>query len=211
MPRKSTIILGLFLLILGAGLRFRQYFVVEQIALKLLIAASVVIVIYLLLISSRKKIFLNYKDLLYYAVVLAILCGFCYESPTSNKLKNQKYVERLSGIINGYIQRHNRTPLTFDEAVADSGEVLPNRGDADGNPYFYLRISDRIYILRTLGPNGQNDFGQADDIQIDHVAGKSVTFDEVSVWIDSQGTPEEREAFAAHRTFLRPLGDQRSY
>jgi len=203
MPRKSTIIVGLVLLILGVGLRFREYFVLEQIALKLLIAVSLVIFIYLLLISSRKKIFLNYKDLLYYAVVLAILCGFSYESPTSNKLKNQKYTERLSGIINGYIQRHNRTPLTFDEALADSGEVLPNRGDADGNPYFYIRISNRIYILRTLGPKGQNDFGRADDVQISHVAGHSVSFDELSVWIDSQGTPEEREALENHRSFLQ--------
>src|SRR6185503_12804150 len=97
MPRKLTIIVGLVLLILGAGLRFREYFVLQQLALKLLIAASLVIFVYLLLMSSRKKIFLNYKDILYYAVVLAILFGFTYESPTSNKLKNQKYVGMLSG------------------------------------------------------------------------------------------------------------------
>jgi hypothetical protein len=202
MPKTSTIITGLVLLILGVVLRFRGYFVLEQMALKLLIAASLVIFIYLLIINST-KIALYYKDFLYFAVIVAILCGFSYESPTSNKLKNQMYLERLSRVINGYIQRHNRTPEIFDDALADSLEVLPNRGDADGNSYFYIRISERIYILRTLGPNHRNDFGGADDVQIIQVAGTSMSFDELSVWVHSQGTVDEREALENYRPLFQ--------
>lgn len=95
-----------------------------------------------------------------------MLCVFAYESPASHRLKNQKYAERLSGIINRYYEKNHITPNSFDEALAVSGETMPNRGDADGNPYLYVRVSDHIYILRIFGPNRQNDFGSGDDIQL---------------------------------------------
>lgn len=203
MPRTSTIVSALLLVVIGAALRFYQYFVIEQVLLKILIATVLGLFVYSLLMSSVKKTSQNYKGLLLYALVIAILCSFCYESATSNRLKNQKYVERLSGIINRYMDRHNKTPTTFDEALAESSEVLPNRGDADGNPYFYRRLSDRIYILQALGPNGKNDFGLGDDIQINYVKGNSVSLEQLLVWIDSMGTPEEKENLAANRSFLQ--------
>jgi hypothetical protein len=203
MPRKSTIVLALVLVIVGAVLRLREYFVIEQMLLKLLITLALAIFVYHVLTGALKKSLQNYKDLLFYMVVIAILCGFSYEPPTSNRLKNLVYIEKLSGIIHGYIQRHNKTPTTFDEALADSDEVLPNRGDADGNPFFYIRLSDRVYVLRTFGPNGKNNFGLADDIQINYVKNKSVSFEELLVSIDSMGTPEEKDKLAANRTFFQ--------
>ena len=71
-----------------------------------------------------------------------------YESPASNKAKNEKYLERLAGIINRYAEANNRTPEIFDDALDTSGQMLPNRGDADGNPYSYLRIGNHAFVLK---------------------------------------------------------------
>jgi len=67
-----------------------------------------------------------------------------------------------------------------------------NRGDADGNSYTYLRISDRIYVMRTRGANRKNDSGTGDDVELNYLNGNSVSFEELSSWVESNGTPEEK-------------------
>ena len=132
------------------------------------------------------------------ALVTGALCLFTYESPASNKAKNEKYLERLAGIINRYAEANNRTPEIFDDALETSGQMLPNRGDADGNPYLYLPIGDHAFLLKTLGANQKNDSGAADDVQLNYLNGNPVTFEELSNWVEQNGTPEEKMIFEAY-------------
>jgi hypothetical protein len=203
MPGRTTLVLALILVLVGGVLRFYHYHVLEQYLLKLVIAISVAIFACSVVLSILKTRPQTYRDSIVYAIVVAILWGFTYESAASNRLKNQKYVERLSGIINRYVEKNHATPNSFDEALAASGETLPNRGDADGGPYLYLRMSDRIYILRIFGPNRQNDFGSGDDIQVNYLNGNSVSFEQLSNWIETMGSPEEREKLEAYRSVLQ--------
>jgi hypothetical protein len=202
MPERRTIVIALILVIAGAALRYR-YFYLEQIGLKLLIGLSIVVFVYSVIMSGR-KLRKTYKDSLIFAVAVAILCGVAYESAASNKRKNQKYFDRLSGIISRYLEKSHTLPNNVEEALAQSGETLPNRGDADGNPYTYLRLSDRSYILRTLGKDGKNDFGAGDDVQINYLNGNFVTFEELASRIKADGTPEENEKLEAYGSAFNP-------
>lgn len=188
------------LVIGGAVLRFYHYYVVEQYLLKLVIAISITLFVASLVLRSRSD---TYRNSAIFAVVIVILCLFTYESAASNRRKNEKYAERLSVIINRYYEKNRVTPEGFDHALAASQETMPNRGDADGNPYLYLRLGDHIYILRMFGPNQRNDFGSGDDIQINYLKGNRVSFEELSNWIQTSGTVEERETFAGYRPVLR--------
>ena len=190
------------LIIAGAALRY-HYFFLEQILLNLLIAFSVAVLLFWVLMSGPKRIRQTYKDSLIYAVVVAVLCGFTYESAASNKHKNQKYFEKLARIISAHIEKHHTAPESVEDALASSYETLPNRGDADGNPYIYLRLSDRIFILRTLGRNGKNDSGHHDDVRMNYLNGTSVSFAQLSSWIDVNGTPEEKEMLEVYLPVLR--------
>ena len=203
MPRRTTLVLALSLITLGAGLRFYHFYVLEQYLLKLVIASSLAIFACSVAMSIFRVRSQTYKDSLVYAVLVTILCGFAYESAASNRIKNQRYVWRLSGIINSYVQKNNQTPKSFEEALAASGETLPNRGDADGNPYAYIRLSDRIYILRLFGPNRKNDFGSSDDIQVNYVNGQPVSLEQLFSYIQSMGTPEEKETLQTYHTVLQ--------
>ena len=155
----------------------------------LVIAVSIVIFACLFIQSLMKTSSGTYKDSLAFAITVAILFGLAYESDASNKAKNQKYVERLSAIVNRYIEKNQTTPDSFGEALEASGEMLPNRGDADGNSLAYVRLSDRIYVLRTVGRNPKDD---RDDIELIYLNGNYVTFEDLSNWIESKGTPEEK-------------------
>jgi hypothetical protein len=83
-------------------------------------------------------------------------------------------------------------PHSFDEAYAASGEMLPNRGNADGNPYSYTRLSDRIYAFRTR-----------DDVELNYLNGNYVSSKELARWIEAQGTPEEKEMLERYRPLFR--------
>ena len=155
----------------------------------LVIAVSIVIVACSVIQSLMKTGPDTYKDSLALAVTVAILFGLAYESDASNKAKNQKYVERLSAIVNRYIEKNQTTPDHFGEALEGSGEILPNRGDADGNSLAYVRLGDRIYVLRTVGRNPKDD---RDDVQVIYLNGNYVRFEDLSKWIESEGTPEEK-------------------
>lgn len=200
MSGRTTIVVALGLVIGGAILRFYHYYVIEQYLLKLVIAISIVLLAGSLILRSKSE---GYKNPVIFAVVVVMLCVFAYESPASNRLKNQKYAERLSGVINRYYEKNHITPSSFDEALAVSGETMQNRGDADGNPFLYLRMSNRIYILRIFGPNRQNDFGSGDDIQLNYVNGNPMSFERLLNWIETSGTQEEREALEVYGPVLR--------
>ena len=195
MPERSSIVIASILVIAGAALRY-HYFFTEQILLKLLIGFSIAALAYSILMSGR-RIRKTYKDSLVFAVVVALLCGFAYESAASNKRKNQKYFNRLAGILNRYIEKNHTTPGSVEEALAKSGEMLSNRGDADGNPYIYARLGDRSYVLRTMGKNVKNDFGAGDDVRLNYLNGSFVSFEQLSSWIKANGTPEEKEQLEA--------------
>lgn len=160
--------------------------------MKLLIAVSIVIFVTFVVLSLVERRSRTYKALLVLAIVVAVLCGLAYESAASNRTKNQKYLLRLSSIVNRYIEENHSTPASFDEAHACSGEMLPNRGDADGNPFVYIRLSDRIYLLRSYGSNRKDDFGSGDDVVLNYLQGNYVSSKELSSWIESNGTPEEK-------------------
>ena len=126
------------------------------------------------------------------------MCLFTYESAASNKAKNTQYLERLAGIINRYTEANNRTSEIFNDALDASWEMLPNRGDADGNSYSYLRIGDHALVLKTFGANQKNDFGAADDVLLNYLNGNIVTFEELSHWIERNGTPDEKMMLEAY-------------
>lgn len=197
MPRRKFLVLAFILLMIGAAFRFYHYHILQQYLLKGLIAISLLIFAGSLLVWRLKVRSLTYKDVLLSGVVLAILCGFTYESTAGNKRKNQKYLERVAGIVNRYTEKHHKTPEIVDEAVKP-WDMLPNRGDADGNPYQYIRLSDRIFVIRSLGTNQKNDFGAGDDVHLNYLNGSSVSFDELTRWIKDSGTPEENEALGAY-------------
>lgn len=192
MPERISIVIALVLIGVGVTLRFNYYFFLGQYMLILLIALSIVIFIFFLVSSLVKTRSQTYKDALVSAVVVAVLCGLTYESAASNKAKNQKYLQRLSSIVNRYIEKNHKVPDSFGEAFAASGEMLPNRGDADGNPLVYIRFSDRIYVMRSFGPNKKNDFGSGDDVVLNYLNGNYVSSKELSSWIEVNGTPEEK-------------------
>lgn len=192
MPERRTIVIALVLITAGATLRFRYYFPLGQYMLILLIALSIVILVTFMVLSLDERRSRTYKEMLVFAVVVAVLCGLAYESAVGNKSRNQKYLQRLSLIVNRYIEKNHRVPNSFDEAFAASGEKLPNRGDADGNPLVYIRFSDRIYVMRSFGPNRKNDMGSADDVVLNYLNGNYVSSKEISGWIEVNGTPEEK-------------------
>ena len=202
MPERRTLVIALILTISGVVLRFYYYFFLGQYALKLLIAISIVILVTFVVLSLIERRSQTYKDLLTFAVVVAILCGLTRESAASNKLKNQKYLRRLSSIVNRYIEQNHTTPDSFAEAHAVSGEKLPNRGDADGNPYTYIRLSDRIYLLRSYGSNEKNDRGAGDDVVLNYLDGNYVSSKELSTWIPLNGTEEEKYMLEVYRAIL---------
>lgn len=189
MLKSTAQILALALVVTGAALRFYHYYLFQQYLLTLLIAVSIGVFAWALLTNLRSR---TYRDPLILALVVVALCLFTYESPASNKAKNTQYLERLAGIINSYTEANNRTPEIFDDALEASWEMLPNRGDADGNSYSYLRISDRAYVLKTLGANQKNDSGALDDVQLHYLNGNPVTFEELSSYIEQNGTPDEK-------------------
>ncbi len=203
MPERSTIVMALILVISGAALRFYYYFVLGQYMLKLLIAVSIVIFVTFVVQGLLKRRPQTYKHVAAFAAVVAILFGLTYESAASNRSKNQKYLQRLSSIFNRYIEKNHTTPDSFEEALAGSAETLPNRGDADGNPFVYIRFSDRIYLLRSLGSNRKNDFGSGDDVVLNYFDGNYVSSKELSSWIESKGTPEEKEMLEVYRPIFR--------
>jgi len=192
MPERRTIVIALVLITAGATLRFRYYFLLGQYMLILLIALSIVILVTFMVLSLDERRSRTYKEMLVFAVVVAVLCGLAYESAVGNKSRNQKYLQRLSLIVNRYIEKNRKVPNNFEEALAGSGERLPNRGDADGNPLVYIRFSDRIYVMRSFGPNRKNDMGSADDVVLNYLNGNYVSSKEISGWIEVNGTPEEK-------------------
>ena len=196
MPKKATLILAVVLLAIGAALRY-HYFYLEQYALKLLIAISILIFACAVLIRMLRTRSLTYWDSLAYAVVVVILCGLTFESAAGNKRKNQKYLEKLAGIINRYSEKHDRLPDSVEEALA-VWEILPNRGDADGNGFQYIRLGNRIFVMRSFGSNQKNDFGAADDVQLNYLNRTSVTFEQLSNWVRSEGTADEKELLALY-------------
>ena len=191
MPER-TIVIAVVLLSVGAALRFNYYFVLGQFLMKLLIGLSIVIFITFIVLSLVERRSRTYKEALVFAAVVALLFGLAYESAASNKSKNQKYLQRLSVIVNRYIEKNHKVPETFGKALDGSGELLPNRGDADGNSLMYIRFSDRIYLLRSFGSNRKNEFGSGDDAVVNYLNGNYVSSKELTSWIESNGTPEEK-------------------
>ena len=189
MPRRNTIVTALVLITGGTTLRFHYYYFLGQYLMIVLIAVSIVILACSVLQSLIKTGPDTYKDSLALAVTVAILFGLACESDASNKAKNEKYVERLSAIVDRYIEENQAAPDSFGEALEASGEMLPNRGDADGNSLVYVRLGDRIYVLRTVGRNQKDD---RDDVQVIYLNGNYVSFEDLSKWIESEGTPEEK-------------------
>lgn len=195
MPKTPTQVLALALFVTGLALRIYHYYFLQQYLLKLLIVVTVVIFLGSLVANFRSGTFL---DPFILVLVAGILCCLTYESAASNRAKNQEYLERLARIINRYAEKNHRAPEIFDDALNGSWEMVPNRGDADGNNYSYLQIGDRAFVLKTLGANQKNDSGGGDDVQLNYLNGNSVTFEELSSWIEQHGTPDEKTALEAY-------------
>ncbi len=83
------------------------------------------------------------------AIGLIVLMG--HEPAAANLRKNRAYLERLAGIAAGYIARHGEAPDGFDQALneahAQTGLILPNRGDADGHGLAYEKLGKRAFAL----------------------------------------------------------------
>jgi len=83
------------------------------------------------------------------AIGLIVLMG--HEPAAANLRKNRAYLEHLAGIAAGYIARHGEAPDGFDQALneahAQTGLILPNRGDADGHALTYKKLGKRSFAL----------------------------------------------------------------
>lgn len=206
MPGRTTLVLALLVVVIGAALRFYHYYYLQQYLLKLLIGIAIVIFLCSMLLRLFKTRPQTYKDSLVWVVVIGILCCFTYESAASNKRKNQKYLENFAGLINRFSEKNGRPPTNVEEALKAAGQMPMNRGDADGNNYSYIRLSDRIYIMRTAGANQKNDAGGGDDVELNYLNGNSVSFEDLSTWIERNGTDEEKFMLEHVRPPYGPLG-----
>lgn len=192
MPKRTALVLALVLLTIGVELR-NHYFYIEQYALKLLIVSSIAILVCSVAMSLLKSRGVTLRDSLAFAVVVPILCGFTYESVASNKLKNQQYLEKLGGMISRFAEENHRLPDDTVEALKPL-EMLPNRGDADGNGLSYIRISYRIFVLRSSGPEPKYDGRPRHAVQLNYLNGVSVSFEDLRTWVQSNGTPDEKNS-----------------
>ena len=86
-----------------------------------------------------------------FAAAIGLIAALGHESAAANLRKNRAYLERLAVIAAGYTDRHGEAPSAFDQALAEAqaqtGLILPNRGDADGHAFAYERLGKRAFAL----------------------------------------------------------------
>jgi hypothetical protein len=64
-------------------------------------------------------------------------------APAPTPAKNQAHLKRLASVAIAYIDKHDASPKTLDEALDESEEEPPGRGDAD-----YTKTGERSFTIR---------------------------------------------------------------
>jgi hypothetical protein len=102
-------------------------------------------------------------------LALALLATSCSRWRT-----NEEYLDYLASIVIQYQNKHGSFPEHFSVAHEDSGIILPNRGDKNGNGLIYLRFEPNCFMFRSYGANNKDDKGEGDDLDIYYIGGKKV-------------------------------------
>ncbi len=87
-----------------------------------------------------------------FAVVIPVFFAFglqilAIEDVEANQAKNQAYLAEHAQIVTRYYRAKGRMPESFDRAVEWSGTRLAWRGDADGHPVRYEKLSRSSFLL----------------------------------------------------------------
>lgn len=88
---------------------------------------------------------------------------------------NEEYLDYLASIVLNYQVKHGKLPEHFSVAHDDSGIILPNRGDKNGNGLVYMQFPPNAFVFRSFGRNNKDDSGEGDDLDLYYVRGKKVT------------------------------------
>lgn len=94
---------------------------------------------------------------------------------------NEEYLDYLASIVLTFQVKHGMLPETFSIAHEDSGIILPNRGDRNGNSLVYVRFPPDAFVFRSYGRNNKDDNGSGDDLDIYYVRGKKANRDDFLV------------------------------
>jgi hypothetical protein len=109
---------------------------------------------------------------LFAITAMLVLLAACAGDGDAQRLENCLYLQQtLGGIVLAFQQKHGRLPTTFEEAHAESGVVLPHRGDKFGRPLVYRKISEGAFHFLSYGPNGQPEAGHGDDLLVEYQGG----------------------------------------
>lgn len=83
----------------------------------------------------------------------------------SHDAKNMEYIQHeLGEIVLNFIKTKGHSPDTFEEAHAAAGVMLAHRGDYYGRSIIYRKTGDKSFTFVAVGPNGEFDEGQGDDL-----------------------------------------------
>lgn len=104
-------------------------------------------------------------------VALFVLSG-CRRAEAARRAENCHYMqETLGPLVLEYAARYHAMPETFDEALQESGVTLAHRGDAFGGSLVYRKTGDTAFYFLAYGPDGVDDAGAGDDLQVVYEAG----------------------------------------
>ncbi|MEO8354066.1 MAG: hypothetical protein ABI680_20245 [Chthoniobacteraceae bacterium] len=95
------------------------------------------------------------------------------------RVKNEQYLDRLAIIVCDYHGKKRKLPRHFDDALSESGQTLPNRGDYYGRSYHYLPFQDTAFFFR------------AHDVEVSYVNCKKVSHAEFVKWVRTHSDPDE--------------------
>jgi hypothetical protein len=82
------------------------------------------------------------------ATVGAATWALLPDSPDRARENNDAYLQHIAHILCEFQHRRGRSPVSIDEALKDSGQTLPNRGDFYGHDLAYIPASNSAFFLR---------------------------------------------------------------
>ncbi|KAF3885980.1 MULTISPECIES: hypothetical protein [Nostocales] len=101
------------------------------------------------------------------SISLFYLLVACNTSTNEQRFQNCSYLkEKLGKIVLDFQKKHDRIPSSFEEAHKDTQVILPNRGDAFGNPLIYRKTGEKSFYFLSYGVNGKLENGQGDDLKV---------------------------------------------
>ncbi len=104
-------------------------------------------------------------------MVLVLVAGIWYQI---TKRSNPEYLRHIGGLLNECRTKTGKLPHSIEECLKELDVMLMHRGDANGNRLWFFRVDDDAFLLRSYGPNGKDNKGREDDVQVMYLNGKEV-------------------------------------